>query len=379
MDRPIGAIAWPILAGVVLLLLVAQTIAGVAWYALSTNSRIETLESGQSQLRGELTATQTELGTTSNELSATKIELSSTKQELASTKTILTSTRESLAETQGDLLSTRTSLEAAQSDLAATRESLASMRRELDSTTPDLSSQMKGGPTISSTTPTFGRSLDSSRWLLHGSAKHLPSFRIIQLTPAERYQLGMLLHRQLTKPEGLKIEFSFEIGGGTGADGLGLLLLRSMPDFSQIDPRHDSGAGWGSRFLDGYAVVFDTFQNVMGDDYGLHHPITDPSDNFVALAELGAGSDVFDITHLETRNLNQPLSNSGVFDAEVEFNHDGRVRVYLSNAQAGMERTLVIDHTIDNYTPFEGYIGFIGATGNLTDQHFIHSVNIVGE
>ena len=171
-------------------------IAGVAWYTLSTNSRIDALQSGQSQLRGELTATQVELGTTSNELSSTKVELSSTKQELASTRTDLaaakenlTSTRESLATTQGDLLSTqvdltttrtnlaatqtelsttreelattatslsetqrdltstrqnlsatRTSLEATQSDLASTQESLTSTRRELDSTRQDLSS-----------------------------------------------------------------------------------------------------------------------------------------------------------------------------------------------------------------------------------------------
>ena len=108
-------------------------------------------------------------------------------------------------------------------------------------------------------------------------------------------------------------------------------------------------------------------------------PITDPSDNFVALAELGAGSDVFDITHLGFKNLDQDLSDSGVFEAEVELNRDGRLKVYLSNPQVGMERTLAIDHTIEDYTPFEGYIGFMGATGGLTDQHFIHSVRFAGE
>ncbi len=240
-----------------------------------------------------------------------------------------------------------------------------------------------GGKTISSASSTFGRLLDSNRWLLHGSAEHVPSAEIIQLTPAEHYQLGMLLHRQLTNTEGLRIEFSFEIGGGSGADGLALLLLRSMPDFDRFERRYHYGGGWGSRYLDGYAVVFDTFLNEM-DVYELGgrrflFPITDPSSNFVALAELGAGSDVFDITYLQFKNLDQDLSNSGVFDAEVELSGDGRLKVYLSNAQTGMARTLAIDHTIENYRPFDGYIAFMGATGGLTDRHFIHSVRFAGE
>ena len=242
---------------------------------------------------------------------------------------------------------------------------------------------MIGGKSISSVSSTFGRHLDSNRWLLYGSAEHVPSYESIQLTPATDNQLGMLLHRELTNSDGLRIDFSFEIGGGSGADGLGLLLLRSMPDFSKIDPRYQAGGGWGSRYLDGYAVVFDTFRNEMGyADYGgrrIYYPIADPSGNFVALAELGAGSDVFDITHLEAKNLDQDLRDSGVFDVEVELNGDGRLKVYLSNAQTGMERTLAIDHTIENYTPFDGYIGFMGATGGLTNRHFIHSVRFAGE
>ena len=242
---------------------------------------------------------------------------------------------------------------------------------------------MIGGKSISGASSTFGRRLDTNRWLLYGSAEHVPSAEIIQLTPAKRNQVGMLLHRQLTNSEGLRIEFSFEIGGGSGADGLALLLLRTMPDLDLFERRYHYGGGWGSRYLNGYAVVFDTFLNEMGvHEVGgrrFFFPITDPSGNFVALAELGGGSDVFDIAHLEAKNLELNFRNSGMFDAEVELNGDGRVRVYLSNAQTGMERTLAIDHTIENYKAFVGYIGFIGATGGLTDRHFIHSVRFAGE
>ena len=119
--------------------------------------------------------------------------------------------------------------------------------------------RMIGGPTITSTSSTFGGRLDTDRWLLYGSAVYVPSAEIIQLTPAKHNQLGMLLHRQLTNTEGLRIEFSFEIGGGSGADGLAFLLLRTMPDFDQFERRYHIGGGWGSRYLNGYAVVFRYF------------------------------------------------------------------------------------------------------------------------
>ena len=240
-----------------------------------------------------------------------------------------------------------------------------------------------GGKSISSASSTFGRRLDSNRWLLFGSAEHVPTYESIQLTPASHDQLGMLLHREVANTEGLRIDFSFEIGGGSGADGIALLLLKTMPDLDLFEQRYHYGGGWGSHYLNGYAVVFDTFLNEtevyeVGGRRFLF-PITDPSRNFVALAELGPRSDVFDITHLAYKNLDQNLSNTGVFDAEVELGGDGRLKVYLSNAEIGMERTLAIDHTIENYTPFDGYIAFMGATGGLTNRHFIHSVRLAGD
>ena len=195
----------------------------------------------------------------------------------------------------------------------------------------------------------FSGRFDTNRWLLYGSAEHLRTEDTIQLTAARLDQLGMLFHLQPVNSEGLRIEFSFEIEDGTREDGLGFLLLRSMPDLSQIDSRYHAGGGWPSRYFKGYAILFDTHRNRAGSgDYGgrtFHYPVDDSSSNFVALAELGAGGEVFDLSHLATRNLDLNLTNSGVFDAEVDFD-DGRVKVYLSNSQADMDRTLVIDHTI---------------------------------
>ena len=224
----------------------------------------------------------------------------------------------------------------------------------------------------------FFRPLDSDRWVLYGSADHLQAEGAVQLTPAQRNQLGFLLLRQPVRLQGSSIEFSFEIGGGTGADGLGLLLLKSIPDFSRIDPAHHAGGGWGSRYLKGYVVAFDTHPNREGrwsrGGRDFYHRIADPSGNFVALVELGAGGDVFAMDHLATRNLSVDLRNSGPFEAEVAIGVDGNIKVYLSNEGRGMGRTLVVDHTIEDFDPSYAYFGFIGATGASTDWHVIRSV-----
>ena len=63
------------------------------------------------------------------------------------------------------------------------------------------------------------------------------------LTPASRDQKGYLVHPSPIDIERLTAEFSFEIGGGTGADGLGLAIV---PNSS------------GTR---GIAITFDTYKN----------------------------------------------------------------------------------------------------------------------
>ena len=142
-------------------------------------------------------------------------------------------------------------------------------------------------------TDDFDGTFDSDLWLLYGSAEHLGADGVVRLTAARESQLGILLHRQPVRTEGFGMEFSFEIGGGSGAVGLGLVLLRSMPDFDLFDPLVDYGGRWLSRHLEGFVVAFDTHRNESGyrraGGRELFSPVDDPSSNFVALSELGAG------------------------------------------------------------------------------------------
>ena len=58
------------------------------------------------------------------------------------------------------------------------------------------------------------------------------------------------------------------------------------------------------------------------------------------------------------------LRESGVHTAAVVFDA-GRLEVNLANGDAGLEPTLVLKNTYPEFVPFDVYVGFAGATGNL--------------
>ena len=114
-----------------------------------------------------------------------------------------------------------------------------------------------------------------------------------------------------------------------------------------------------SDITEGWAVEFDTYRNQW-----------DPSNNHVGVDSLERGT----ITPLTTVNL-EPDLRTGIFEAQVLL-EAGRVKLYLSNTVQNMPRTLVIDYTIPNYVPFDGYVGLIGQTGADTDKHVIHRARL---
>ena len=78
---------------------------------------------------------------------------------------------------------------------------------------------------------------------------------------------------------------------------------------------------------------------------------------------------------LTTRVIDVNLRNNGIFDAEVAF-ENGQVDVYLSNSEIGMQRTLVLEHTIPDFVPSSWYLAFAAATGGRNDRHVIHSIRL---
>ena len=200
----------------------------------------------------------------------------------------------------------------------------------------------------------------SPEWLLLGSAQHNPS-GFIQLTPTEQEQLGFLVYGHKLPLNQFRVDFSFEIGKGSGADGMAFFVTRTIPPNLNPSSLHgELGGMFGSQWLDGYGIEFDTF---------LSPEFSDPSANHVGVSAFGERwPRTLAATHLEWS-----LRNNGIFEANV-LAENGQIRVYLSNPNVGLQRTLILEYEIPTYAPFEGYFGFLGITGGAHDRHVIHSV-----
>jgi len=152
----------------------------------------------------------------------------------------------------------------------------------------------------------------------------------------------------------VEIRFDFEIGGGTGADGLVLAFL-SSPELGT--------AGHTLAFFnspaDGWGIEFDTYSN--GGE----------SENHIAVDIIGGSNPYF------VNNNIPELEDSGVFTCEIIFDH-GNLLVWLENSSIGYLSTQVINYTFTEINTINEYIGFTASIGNLNNNHIVDNLEIIG-
>ena len=211
--------------------------------------------------------------------------------------------------------------------------------------------------------------LPMADWLLVGDAERTLSGSVM-LTPGDTGQVGALFYPQPMSSGNLRVEFSFEITGeGRRADGIVLVVARNLPD-DDLASRSVAGGRLGNDlFTQAIAVEFDTWRNVW-----------DTSDSHVGLSLMGDATDQDHPLALAATELDLDLRNSGVYEAEVALDA-GRLEVYLSNSEQGIDRQLVGNFTIPDTVSIEDYleeyyIGLVATTGADTDRHFIHEVRL---
>ena len=185
-------------------------------------------------------------------------------------------------------------------------------------------------------------------WTYNGAAAL--SGTDLVLTPATRNAVGSAVQGTAVPSAHLRAHFTSVIGGGSGADGLALLLL----DASRATPTALGAGGGGLGFsgLPGVAVALDTYQNA-----------GDPSANFVGVAVGGTGGRLqYAATSTAVPNLR---SGTHVVDANVTA--AGHLVVSVDGRQ-------VIDVAVT--LPQNVLVGFGAGTGSLTDNHTVRGVSI---
>lgn len=167
---------------------------------------------------------------------------------------------------------------------------------------------------------------------LYGSATAIGG--AIRLTDAVPGQRGIIAFADADAGAAIRAwtaEFDFRIGGGTGADGIGLRFAPFNPATDVVAEESEIG--------------LDTYQNP-----------GEPNDNHVSLAFGGSivalNADLpFDLNDDQWHHLRATLN-------------DGLVDVYLADQ-------LVIDHQLAGWAPSAGQFAIGGRTGDFTDVHSI--------
>jgi hypothetical protein len=201
--------------------------------------------------------------------------------------------------------------------------------------------QITGGGTTLPAPPAAG-------WTTNGSAAVTGG--TVKLTDVAQNQTGTAIFGTPVATAHLDVTFTIQIGGGTGADGLALMLL----DPTKCTPTSigTGGGGLGYSGLTGTAVAFVTYQQT---GY--------PSKNFAGISTAGNGRA---LTFTSTAT-NVPNLRTGTHVAHVYNGGAGNLIVQVDGVQ-------VLDTPVA--FPANALVGFSGATGGATDLHQVSGITI---
>jgi iron transport multicopper oxidase len=184
-------------------------------------------------------------------------------------------------------------------------------------------------------------------WQLNGTAAL--SAGELALTSAVSYQAGSAFWPHTIDPRNMTVEFDASIGGGTGADGLALVLGDATRG-SLPTSLGTNGGGLGFSGIAGIAVALDTYKNSVN-----------PSNNFVGVTDGPvSSSNTGELHWIATANLTSSLRNT---------THHVKVTTAGGTLTMWIDGTQVLSHAVS--LSESAYLGFSGGTGGQTDRHAI--------
>jgi len=207
--------------------------------------------------------------------------------------------------------------------------------------------------------------LDLVTWNFEGSAFWDEDAGVVELTDLDPFAVGTAFQTAVAVPgDQITIRFSFQTGGGTGADGFSLTALDvdRMTGFMGAPgcalgygEAHESCIDEGEA-LPGWSIEVDTYYN----------PFIDPS-----------SSDHLSMTF--DGDLDTVAAWSDLPEVEDTGWHELEVVVAAPQVQVWLDGELLIDEELVELTPFDAYIGFTAATGADFNEHSIDSLVVSGD
>jgi hypothetical protein len=182
-------------------------------------------------------------------------------------------------------------------------------------------------------------------WQLNGSSA-LSGTGLV-LTTATDFQSGSAFWPKTIDPQNMTVEYEATVGGGTGADGVAMVIADpgrgATPTSLGVE-----GGGLGFSGIPGTAVALDEFQ-----DPGA------PSNNFLGLSDGPTSSTTPNVLDwLATANLAVPIQ--GATNRVKVVTANGNITISVNGVQL-INQPLTL--------PATGYLGFSAGTGGLNNRH----------
>jgi hypothetical protein len=191
-----------------------------------------------------------------------------------------------------------------------------------------------------------------SGWTFNGTAAYVASTQSARLTAAGVFnQAGSLVYDDPIALDSFKAQFEFRMGagGGSRADGMGLVLVKDGPS-----ALGRFGGGLGMAGLDGFGVELDIFNNKLCSDTSNDHVGVD----LLTICDTGAKTPI--TLGLADVSGTVDLADAQWHTAEVTLT-GGAIRVAIDGNATLSPVTLPGFVDGSSY-----YLGFTGGTGGLT-------------
>jgi hypothetical protein len=216
-------------------------------------------------------------------------------------------------------------------------------------------SNVCGGGTTCGTSLSAFTGAQSANWTANGSAAYDSGNNAALLTDTNGAESGTWIYNHALFIDDVTIQFDFYAGGGTGADGL--IMMLETNGASALGP---TGGGLGAGGLSGFGVEMDEYNNGECGDASANHIAID------SLADCGTG---------EPTTLTE--NDSPGFTIADGAWHTMNVHV-ASGAftVVGDGNTEFSAFTPSGWANGSYYLGFGGGTGGLTNNHLVRNVSV---